>query len=475
MEIKGGNINMKNRKILALISALLVVSIIAFTGCGKTKEVSTAKPVTKELRMLTAVTGGKDEAEMKLFKEKLEKATGLKITIDKPASDYDNVMTQKLQSGEKYDLIYMGQEQLPYLVQQGALTDITGLVQKSKILGDTKNIPQSEWDAIKVNGKIYAGFNKKEVHRVVNVNSVLAQKAGINVNSIEPTLDGYYQVFKKIKANNDNGAKAKDFYAFNTAITQMYDFQPWFSTLGLKGGIVLKDGKKIVPWSTDEAAPVWDWLHKLYAEGLMDKDALTDTTKELRNKYQSSKTGIIVDWAAWTGLYNVNAGNQYPNEFKAVPLPGTKSPDGKYMLTRGGASLWGVPANAQNVSGAIKVLEYFATQEGGELLSIGIEGNDYTKNGSNYKLTDTGIKHAADHGAPVPISSNFKNPIGWNPGFQDAMKYLKYASIEQAFPETPKYSEIVAKHAAKIIKGDVSTKEGLANMRNELKQAGVID
>jgi putative aldouronate transport system substrate-binding protein len=469
---------MKKKKLLALVSAALVISISVLSGCSKPKPTSNNTPNTtekKELKMLAAVTGGKDEAEMKLFKEKLEKATGLQITIDKPASDYDNVMMQKLQSGEKYDLIYFGQDKLPYLVQQGALKDITDAVKNSKVLGDTSNIPQSEWDAIKVNGKIYAGFNKKEVHRAVNINSVIAQKAGIDVSKIEPTLDGYYQTLKKIKEYNDNGAKAKDFFAFNTSIVKMYDLQPWFSTVGLKGGIVLKDGKKTVPWATDEAAPVWDWLHKLYAEGLMDKDVLTDTTKELRNKFQSSKTGVIVDWAAWTGLYNANAGAQYPNEFKSVPLPGTKSPDGKYMLTRGAASLWGVPANAENPNAAIKVLEYFATQEGGELLSVGIEGYDYNKEGGKYVQTENGKKHANDHGAPVPISSKFKHPIGWNPGFEDAMKYLEYASIEAALPETPKYAEVVAKHAAKIVKGDISTKDGLAAMRAELKQAAVID
>lgn len=466
---------MNKRKILALVSTCLVLSMATVTGCSGPKTSSTTKSQAKELKMLTAVTGGKDDAEMKLFKEQLEKATGLTITIDKPASDYDNVLMQKLQSGEKYDLIYCGQPQLPSLVEQGALTDITDLVGRSKVLGNTNNIPQSEWDSIKINGKIYAGFNKKEVERVVNVNSVIAQKAGVDANSIEPTLDGYYQALKKIKAYNDNGAKAKDFYAFNASVVKLYDFQPWFSTLGLKGGIVTVNGKKTVPWSTDESAPVWEWLHKLYAEGLMDKDSLTDTTKVLRNKFQSSKTGVIVDWAAWTGLYNANAGTQYPNDFKAVPLPGTKSPNGEYMLTRGGASLWAVPANATNVSGAIKVLEYFATQEGGELLSIGIEGNDYTKDGSKYTLTATGIKHGCDHGAPLPISSNYKNPIGWNPGFQDALQYLKYATIEEALPETNKYTEVVSKNAVKIIKGDVNVKDGLVSMRNELKQAKVID
>ena len=469
---------MKKKKLLALVTAALIMSVSVLSGCSKpttTPPASNNNPEIKELKMLTTVTGGKDEAEMKLFEEKLEKATGLQITIEKPASDYNNVMMQKLQSNEKFDLIYFGQDRLPYLVQQGALKDITDLVKNSKVLSDTSTIPQSEWDAIKVGGKIYAGFNKKEVHRAVNINSVIAQKAGVDVTKIEPTLDGYYQAFKKIKEYNDNGAKAKDFFAFNTGIVQMYDMQPWFSTLGLKGGIVVKDGKKTVPWSTDEAAPVWDWLRKLYAEGLMDKDVLTDTTKELRNKFQSSKTGVLVDWAAWTGLYNANAGAQYPNEFKSVPLPGTKSPDGKYMLTRGGASLWGIPANAPNVNGAVKVLEYFATQEGGELLSVGIEGNDYNKEGGKYVQTEIGKKHANDHGAPVPISSKFKHPIGWNPGFEDAMKYLEYGSIEAALPETPKYVEVVAKHAANIVKGGISTKDGLAAMRAELKQAAVID
>jgi putative aldouronate transport system substrate-binding protein len=251
--------------------------------------------------------------------------------------------------------------------------------------------------------------------------------------------------------------------------------QPWFSTVGLQGGIVPDESKKkTVPWSTDAAVPVWDWLHKLYAEGLMDKDALTDTTKQLRNKFQTGKTGVVTDWAAWTGLYNKNAGAQYPNDFKAYPLPGTKGPSGKYMLTRGGASLWGIPANAENVPGAMKVLEFFASQKGGELLSVGMEGSDYTIADGKYVLTDTGVKHAGDHGAPLPIDAQFKNPIGWNPGFQDALQYIKYSKVENAYPETKKYTEIVGKYAVKIIKGDVSTQDGLAQMRAELKQAGVI-
>jgi putative aldouronate transport system substrate-binding protein len=104
-----------------------------------------------------------------------------------------------------------------------------------------------------------------------------------------------------------------------------------------------------------------------------------------------------------------------------------------------------------------------------------MEGNDYTKENGKYVLTELGKKHSNDHGAPVPISSKFKHPIGWNPGFEDAMKLIDYASAEAQIAETSKFTEIFSKHTVKIVKGDVSVTQGLADMRAELKQAAVID
>ena len=142
------------------------------------------------------VTGGKDEEEMKLFVEALEAATGLGIEVEKPASDYSKVMMQKLSGGEKYDLIYLGASEYSNLIDQEALMDITDYVKNSQIL--SQNIEQSEWDDITVDGKIYAGFNKKEVHRVVALNNAMFNAAGIDYQSIDPTLDGFYEVFSKL-------------------------------------------------------------------------------------------------------------------------------------------------------------------------------------------------------------------------------------------------------------------------------------
>ncbi|HPY95169.1 MAG TPA: extracellular solute-binding protein, partial [Clostridia bacterium] len=165
---------------LALLMALSLTSALA--------------EANGEIKILTNVTGGKDDAEMLLFAEALGKAVGAKVTMEKPAANYGDVVMQKLGAGEVYDLIYLNAPQMFYLQEQGALTDLTDYVKASPILSDTAVIPADEWEQVSVDGRIYAGFNKTEVHRLVNINKVVAEKAGIDVDAIEPTLDGYYEV-----------------------------------------------------------------------------------------------------------------------------------------------------------------------------------------------------------------------------------------------------------------------------------------
>lgn len=466
---------MKLKKICVIfLTACMVMGTMTACGENKEKDASAKGEQGGTVKILTAVTGGKDEEEMELFVQKIEEATGLDVEMEKPASDYSQVMMQKLSGGEKYDLIYVSASEYANLVEQEALKNITEYVKNSEILSN--NIEQQEWEDITIDGKVYAGFNKKEVFRAVALNNTLLKQAGIDYKKIEPTMDGYYEVFKKMKETS----QVKDFYPFDVILKETWDLQPWMAGVGLKTGVQLdENGKKYVPISTDEAAPVWEWFKKLYDEGLMDPGAFVDTTTDMREKMgaSSQKIGCSVDWAAWIGLHNANAQTEgiTEEEYEIVSLPGLKTPDGSYMLGKGGASLYAVPANAENVEGAVKVLEYFATQEGGELLSVGVEGYDYTKEGDTYTLTETGKAHGNDHGAPVPIYKDFKAPLGYNPGMEEALSYGEYASIEMTIPNEAEYKEIVGKWGIQIVKGEVSSEEGLASMRQELKERGVTE
>ena len=130
--------------------------------------------------------------------------------------------------------------------------DITDKVQASQIL--TENVPASEWADITIDGKIYAGFNKRELHIVVNLSKKLLENAGIDYKSIKPTLEGYYNVFKALREANPS----TDFYPLDTILSENWDLQPWMASQGLKGGVVVDpaDGKTYVPYATDAAAPV---------------------------------------------------------------------------------------------------------------------------------------------------------------------------------------------------------------------------
>ncbi len=452
------------KKFLSLLLAtIMVLGLFSF---------ATAEESIGDVKILTNVTGGKDEEEMVLFAQALSKGVNGNVTMEKPASKYGEVMFQKLNAGESYDLLYVSINQLHEFYEMEALVDLTDMVKNSPILGDTEVVPADEWEQVTIDGKIWAAFNKTEVHKLPTINKAAAQKAGVDVDAIEPTLEGYYEALKKIQEGNSD---VEGFYAFNTHIKGLHDLQPWFASANLKAGIVpQEDGSFKVPYASEEAIPVWEWLGKLYAEGIMDPDALINETSDMRNKFTTGYTGLVVDWAAWVGLYNINAAENYPSKVEAYALPGTKNANGDYMLSRGDPSLWIIPANATNPEGAFKVLEYFATQEGGELLSIGIEGHDWNLEGDQVVLTEVGQAHGKDHGAPVPTSRKYVSPVEWNPGFEKAMEYLPYATTEYSSSQVDRYKEIVSKYATQIINGTMTGADGVAGMDKELKEAGII-
>ena len=116
--------------------------------------VAMAETATGDVRILTNVTGGKDEEEMVLWAQALSEATGLNVTLEKPASDYNNVLMQKLSANESYDLIYVTANQYLNLVEQGALTE-----------EEAQNHPRKNLitRALGVGRDVEADFGEKEV------------------------------------------------------------------------------------------------------------------------------------------------------------------------------------------------------------------------------------------------------------------------------------------------------------------------
>ena len=462
------------KRIVALIAVLATIVGSAF-----------AAPAQKQVRVLASVTGGKNDEENKLFEQAVRKATGLEVVWERVPANYDQVLMQKLGAGEKYDLVYMNQFQMYTLADQGAIQDITARIKKSLVY--KKNVSQAELDKIALDGKYYAGFNKQEVFYLPNANKALTDKMGIDLSKLS-TLDDYYRMLKKAKAYMEGTVGRKAYYPYFVYMTDIADLTPWFSSAGLRRGVFVgADGKRYAPFVDAKAKPVWEWLAKLYAEGLMDPESFTKKTGDMRNKmWQSQDIVLDSDWAAWTGLYNNNArtAGSYPDKVNVVGLPGVKGPDGTCFLEQGQASVFAIPANAPNPDGGFAVLEYLASPEGGLLLTAGIEGFDYRVEGGKIVYTETGKSHAKDHGAPLPISTAFDmGQLGpMNPGFLESLAVGKRADVSVApmgFAngklDARQYYDIMSKWMTDCFMGKLSADAAIKGAAGELRAKKIID
>lgn len=121
-----------------------------------------ASNVSGKLEILSGNVGGKTPEGTALFEKELSERTGLDVTLDKPASDFDQKVLTALSSGAKYDLIEVSDlAKLDAFIKQGVVSDLTDFVQSSKVLSDSAVIPAGEWDQLKgPDGKIYGVFSK---------------------------------------------------------------------------------------------------------------------------------------------------------------------------------------------------------------------------------------------------------------------------------------------------------------------------
>ncbi|GGA23484.1 extracellular solute-binding protein [Paenibacillus physcomitrellae] len=485
----------KTRSRITLLVSLLTLGSMLLSACGTSSsnasngsganassadgsasagETSSAPAADMKLRILSSNVGGKTPEEMKKFEEEITRLTGIEVTIEKPASDYDQKVLTALGSGEKYDLIE-GSDlgKLNTFIDQGVTMDLTDFVQGSKELSDPTVVPTEEWDQLKgKDGHIYAVFSKFQGGTMPIVRKDWLDKLHLQ----EPkTLDDYYNVLKAFTEQDPDGNGKKDTYGLSTS--GLYDIQGFMSAAGLKYRYVMKDGKRTIPYASDAAIPMYEWFAKLTKEGILDPNFVTNDTAKMRNLFLTDRVGMITYWDAWVGMLNNTRQEEDPNtSFQAEAVAGAEGPDGKIILRRGDPDYWMVPANAEHVEAAEKFLEFWHSEPGIILGSLGIEGEDYTKDNGTYTLTETGKEHGMDHGVPFWYNENVKAPFDKLPGVQAAQDLVKqYATLELSLPEWSDAEKIVTNYALKAMSGSMPAADAVKQMQKELKAANLID
>ncbi len=428
----------------------------------------TTTAFAQDLRILSAVVGGKDAAEHEQFVNELEQHLGLDIEMVKPEADYNNVLFTSLASGEQYDLVYGDSSMLANFVEQGAIMDVTDLVAASPVLSDESVIPAGEWKLFDVDGRKWAVPNKFEGGTLPIVRADWLAEFGMD----DPvTLDDWVAYFRKAKEEKG---------AYGLSTSGLYDIQGFMSAAGVKAGYVIgEDGKRTIPYATPAAAPIYDWFAGLSKEGLLDPAFPTNGSGDFRNLFMTDRAAAVTYWDAWVGLFNNIMATDHPeSSFEAKGVNGVPGPDGKVILRRGNASLWFIPANAAHVENAIKFLEFWHSEPGYVMGTLGIKDVDYTVDADgNYQLTDQGKAHGLDHGSPRVDSTTWENPFGALPGVEEAQAIIldNNATVENLPSSWTDAQAIVQKYAYPAMLGEISGDEAVAKMDEELRAAGLID
>jgi putative aldouronate transport system substrate-binding protein len=422
---------------------------------------------------LTGVQGGREPEENELFEKEVERLTGVKVKLVKPAgSEYDTKMMAMLASGEPLDIVYMNSPNFYALKEQDLFEPLTEWIENSPVLSDPEIIDPAEWERIRQeDGQIYAVFNKFEQGTLPIVRADWMEKLGFDPPE---TLDDYYELLKAFTFQDPDGNGKDDTYGLVLGYT-LYDTVGLFGAYGLMRGYAKDaDGNLYAPYATEDAIPVYEWLAKLYKEGILEPNFVTNKSSNFRDLFMTDKAGMTFYWAAWVGLFNQQVKAENPDSpFKARGLVPPKGPGGR-LLRAGTDGLMLIPRHSEHKELAFKILEFWHTYEGNILSTLGILGHDYNMEDGKYVLTDVGKAHAMDHGAPQPKSLKWKNPLGELEGFEEAAAIIKeYARPELDTPYQTQWETIVRSEAAKIILGQISAEEGIQNMQQRFKEEGI--
>lgn len=322
------------------------------------------------------------------------------MTIDfKPSGwgEYDNRMQMMISSGEEFDICFTAVWINNYSqnVAKGAfipLDDLLPVYAPSLY----RSLPKAGWDAVKIDGKIYATINQ-QISTKTNAIAFpkrLVEKYGLDTTKVK-TLEDLEPYLKAVKEGEEGIIPLGAFNEPGTLLSYVKEYLGFEEVAGgAVPGVIKKGGTDTTVFNQYASEEFKEWIylmHDYYQKGYIKHDALaiTDINPNL------SSGGVA---ASFMGNYAPGAEADtaarwgYEVEVAQITVP--------YMMTanyRG--TMYGISTTSKHPIEAVKFLEILNTdKELYNLICFGMEGIDYNRAEGEY------IKPIADSGyAPNTI------------------------------------------------------------------------
>lgn len=490
------------RKVPLGMLAAVLAGTMTLAGCGKDSEEGGASASPSAPAGASTAAGTQAPAspyEIKFLKSQdiskpydytkdavlqaIEKKLNIRIIPEMvDLQQYKTKLNLKMASGDIPDVVVKIDfaDDFQKYAQQGAFLDLTPLLNEKDTPNILREVPPDVFEKTKVNGKIYglpfqggpgAGYRWNLTMRKDYLDVVSA--------AIPKTLDDYYNLLKKIKAAKPDVIPLGGYtaqigqpkYANNS-------FDHIFGAFGVTPGYFTeKDGK----FSNYDIEPkmreALQYLQKMYAEGLIDKEFPTIKEEQLRAKLYSGK---LFSWMGWWSTPNeydtqieanelkksgkLAADGSLPNQveqpFKYLALTGSLlGSDGLAVAPSGApfAQMTAISAKTKDPKRVLAILENSLTLENQMLTTWGIEGEDY-------KIVDNKLRMVTDIVDP-------KTQVDKNGSYRGVQSYL----VSPGLKGWPRYLESVPLRNAQALDIAINNKYQITDASNYLDSPAKIE
>lgn len=379
---------MKNNKWLTLM--LCAGLVTAATACGsagdnnnegaaapaKTAAAQTESDSKPELKTLNLWS--KDDYNTYPLAKVIEDQTGYKVKYEMlPADKAMDKLNLLISSAEPYDVITISGEKAVYTdyAKMGALVDLTPLIEK---YGENikASISQESFDAMKVDGKIYAIPNRASefAGSSLMIRTDWLDKLGLKMPTTIGELTEVLKAFKEKDpgGNGDKGAPLSIDGALATMVNVTGAFGVATSWNELDG--------KLVPTPLHPGFKEYlTYMAGLYKQGLLDKEFAVNKDATLKEKFTSGRVGVIpLPWYDIPGI--ADALNKNFPDAKYAYVPALKGENGQAGLGMSGGfdRLTFIPKSSKHPEDAIKWINAKLEKDTFKLISIGEEGKHFT-------------------------------------------------------------------------------------------------
>ncbi|KQX68191.1 MULTISPECIES: extracellular solute-binding protein [unclassified Paenibacillus] len=450
--------------------AAILVGTVTVVGCSKSSDLPavssspsgsavSASPKTEEpyeLKWLKAQDISKPYDPSKdVIKQAVEKKLNIKIIPEMvDLQQYKTKLNLKMSSGDIPDVVRIDfADDFQKYAQQGAFADLTALINEKDTPNILKEVPKEVFEQAKVNGKIYGIPYQGGPGSGYRWNLVLRKDFVEGMGAMVPkTLDEYYNLLKKSKAEKPDVIPLGGYTA--QIGQQKYannSFDHIFGAFGVTPGFFTEKDGKFSNYDIDpKMREALQYLQKMYAEGLIDKEFATIKEEQLRAKLYSGK---LFSWMGWWSTPNDYDTQVETNELKKSgkltadgkladqsfqpykyltltdSLVGT---DGKAVAPAGApfGQMHAISAKTKDPKKVLAMIENSLSLENQMLTVWGIEGEDYQiDNGKMRVVTDL-----IDPKTQQDKNGNFRGIQSYlfAPGLKGWPRYLESLPLRQS-------------------------------------------